>query len=415
MNHLLITKFDELDLILKTFFANNLNRKDNPQNHENFNADVFILAKKIYKRGFISESIDNSCEHKFGEFFYYNENEFLLFIHSLLNEKIYFVIDQNVFKNFSGLTKILSNSSYFVFEASEKNKNLENVRNIMNSIPNGCKKMIAIGGGILLDLAGFISGLLQSEIYYVPTTLLAAIDAGLGGKTGVNFFPFGKNLVGLFKEAEAYIYAPYFFHTLSSPQILCGLVEALKHAWIFGEINNDIKLIHKIYKNNYSFDELKLLIEKNIQYKTQVVQNDFYETKDIRSALNLGHTFAHVLEVLSEENIINPLPHGIAVAHGINFLISNNLLTIHKFVPEFESLLAEIINDYPVKKIKTVSTHFLKTILSQDKKNDDKEMCNLSLPNYGHFKLGNVINNAIPVTYKHSLDNIVKCFENYIK
>ena len=62
----------------------------------------------------------------------------------------------------------------------------------MNSIPNSCKKMIAIGGGILLDLAGFISGLLQSEIYYVPTTLLAAIDAGLGGKTGVNFFPFGK-------------------------------------------------------------------------------------------------------------------------------------------------------------------------------------------------------------------------------
>lgn len=415
MNHLLITKFNELDLILKTFFANNLSRKDNPQNHENFNADVFNLAKKIYKRGFISDSIDNSCEHKFGEFFYYNENEFLLFIHSLLNESVFFVIDQNVVKNFTGLTRILSNFNYFIFEASEKNKSLENVCSIMNSIPNGCKKIIAIGGGILLDLAGFISGLLQLEIYYVPTTLLAAIDAGLGGKTGVNFFPFGKNLIGLFKEAEAYIYAPFFFHTLSSPQILCGLVEALKHAWIFGELNNDIKLIHKIYKNNYSFDELKLLIEKNIQYKTQVVQNDFYETKDIRSALNLGHTFAHVLEVLSEENIINPLPHGIAVAHGINFLISNKLLTIPNFVPAFESLLAEIVNDYPVKKNKTVSTHFLKTILSQDKKNDDKEMCNLSLPNYGHFKLGNVIDNAIPVTYKHSLDNIVKCFENYIK
>ncbi len=415
MNHLLISKYKELDAILKAFLQRNLSRTDNPINDGNYNEDVFNLAKQIYKRGFLANEIENSCAHKFGDFFYYNENEFMLFLQSLLHEKVFFIIDQNIIKNYPEYAKFLRVNYYFVFEANEKNKNLENVRFIMNSIPDECTKIIAIGGGILLDLAGFISGLLNLEVYYVPTTLLAAIDAGLGGKTGVNYFPFGKNLIGLFKEAKAYIYAPHFFQSLTMQQIHCGLVEAIKHAWIFGEIKIDIKLIDKIYRNNYSFHELKFLIEKNIQYKIQVVQNDFYETKDIRSALNLGHTFAHVLEVLSDENVINPLPHGIAVAHGIHFLLKCNLLSMPTVVPEFVTLLTEIVNKYPVQKNKIISLQPLKFILGQDKKNNDKDMCNLSLPCYGLFKLGTEIKKGQTVTYKHSLDKIAECFENYIK
>lgn len=414
MNHLILEKFSQLELLLHSFFQRRLTRKDKPENLLQCDEDIFQLATQIYKRGFIFYSSENYQEPEIGKQIFFTEVEFYSELKNFSSKKTFFIIDKNVSINHPNLLKVIKNSDLFLFLSTEENKNLSNALKIISEIPEDCVQVIAIGGGILLDLAGFTCGILNIAVTYVPTTLLAAIDAGVGGKTGVNFFPYGKNQIGLFKEATLHFCVPELFQTLSKEQITCGLIEALKHAWIFGTLSEDMPLILKIYRNNYSNSDLCTLINRNLKYKTSIVLFDFYETKNIRAALNLGHTFAHVLEALAEKRVISPLSHGIAVAHGINFLLKKKFIKTSENILGFDDFLTEVINMYPVIKNESISLEYLKTLFLNDKKNEDASECVLSLPKYGHFQLGTDFSNLKPVTFRYKLEELVNALLNYI-
>ncbi len=256
-----------------------------------------------------------------------------------------------------------------------------------------------MGGGITLDIGGFIAGLLHLPVSYVPTTLLAAVDAAIGGKTGVNFMPYGKNQIGLFYEAHSFQFVPEYLDTLPQEEKLCGVVEALKHSYLFGEFETDKIILDKIILNTASHEELAQIVNKNIQYKTQIVNLDPQEKNGIRASLNFGHTFAHVLEALVELEYIEKIPHGIAVAHGILFLMDLELINKNNIY----AYTKELITNYPILLKKRPTEELIRKLLSQDKKNNHDKICTLSLPEYGIFSF-NI--NAKKVTKEFPIEEL---------
>jgi 3-dehydroquinate synthase len=173
--------------------------------------------------------------------------------------------------------------------------------------------IVAVGGGVTGDLAGFVAATYLRGIPYVqvPTTLLAMVDASVGGKTGVNT-PAGKNLVGAFYPPAAVVADPQVLMTLSDAAYRGGLAEAVKHGLIA-----DAEYFTWIEVNVPSLlsrDPVTVthLVERSVEIKAQVVGTDEREEGQ-RAILNAGHTVAHALEQISEYR----LPHGDAVALGL--------------------------------------------------------------------------------------------------
>ena len=165
--------------------------------------------------------------------------------------------------------------------------------------------IIALGGGVLGDITGFAAATYLRGVPFIqiPTTLLAMVDASVGGKTGVDL-PQGKNLVGAFKQPELVLVDSAVLSTLPAPEFRAGLAEVIKH----GIIDNP-ELFAKLHTGD--FDLLWMLTEA-IKVKVQVVQEDPFE-QGRRATLNLGHTFGHAFEQISNFQ----LRHGEGVAMGL--------------------------------------------------------------------------------------------------
>lgn len=173
---------------------------------------------------------------------------------------------------------------------------------------------VGIGGGVICDLTGFAASLYKrgAFVQFVPTTLLAMVDASIGGKTGCDFKNY-KNMIGCFFPAQKILYFPEFIATLPEKQFRSGLAEAFKTALLY-----DPELF-SIFKNNSEQilsrepETLCTIIQRCAKAKAGVVEKDFTE-KNIRMFLNLGHTFGHALETLVG---LGAVTHGEAVAWGI--------------------------------------------------------------------------------------------------
>lgn len=173
--------------------------------------------------------------------------------------------------------------------------------------------LIAVGGGVAADLVGFVAAtyLRGVPLIQVPTTLLAMVDASVGGKTGVDT-PAGKNLVGAFHPPQAVVMDPLLLRTLAPYHFRNGLGEAIKHAALDGPehvqwLGSYAEAI--LAQDPATIDEL---LRRNIAVKAAIVEQD--ETEQGRRALlNLGHTVAHALELLSGYTLL----HGDAVATGL--------------------------------------------------------------------------------------------------
>ena len=167
--------------------------------------------------------------------------------------------------------------------------------------------LIGVGGGVITDLAGFVSSIFMRGTYLglVPTTLLAQIDAAIGGKTGVNFH--GKNMLGTFYPANFVLIAPETLKTLPQRELLNGLGEMVKYAILDSTIYRFLQNID---------DPMEALrrdiIEACVNFKLKIVKEDMRE-EGKRRVLNLGHTVAHALEKLSNYQI----KHGFAVSVGL--------------------------------------------------------------------------------------------------
>jgi len=173
--------------------------------------------------------------------------------------------------------------------------------------------LLSLGGGVVGDMAGFVAATVLRGIPFVqiPTTLLAMVDASIGGKTGVNH-PVGKNLIGAFHQPKAVLIDPAVLKTLPSRELRGGLAECIKHEIIrdeagFARLEENIARALEV-----DVDYLSELVAHNVAIKAAVVQADPFETGD-RAHLNFGHTFGHAIETLSGYSY----SHGEAVALGM--------------------------------------------------------------------------------------------------
>ncbi|MCE3047449.1 3-dehydroquinate synthase [Helicobacter kayseriensis] len=200
-----------------------------------------------------------------------------------------------------------------VLQGGEENKNFQTLEQILH-FAFACKldrksTMIALGGGIISDLVGLASGLYMRGIdfYNIPTTLLAQVDASVGGKCGVNS-PFGKNLIGLFHHPSQVLISPLFLKSLPPREFNAGMAEVIKMAVCFSP-----ELFEKLFDVSYVQNHLLEIIFQSISIKANIVSQDERESH-LRSALNYGHTFGHAIE--KEQNFQNFL-HGEAVSIGM--------------------------------------------------------------------------------------------------
>jgi len=194
----------------------------------------------------------------------------------------------------------------------EQYKNMESVDTILESLFNHKFNrksiLISLGGGVIGDITGFSASLYQRGIDFIqiPTTLLAQVDASVGGKTGVNN-KFGKNLIGAFHQPKAVFINPEFLLTLPQREISAGFAELLKVAVIFD------KIFFEYLETQEKNSNIEYVIQKSVELKAEIVSQDEKE-KGVRASLNYGHTFGHIVE---NETDYSKYLHGEAVAIGM--------------------------------------------------------------------------------------------------
>lgn len=205
-----------------------------------------------------------------------------------------------------------------ILKAGEVHKNMEQVEVVLQAMVdhhlNKKSVLVNLGGGVICDTGGFAASIFQRGIQYinVPTTLMAMVDAGFGGKTGVNHHHL-KNYLGTFQHPEAVFILPHFLQTLPPVEVLSGFAEVIKHSLLSGQ-----PAIERILKTNplkISAEDWMIVIESSNLLKSKVVEQDFQD-EGVRKTLNLGHTFGHALESLYLKHG-QSVPHGYAVAAGL--------------------------------------------------------------------------------------------------
>lgn len=237
--------------------------------------------------------------------------------------------------------------------------------------------LVNVGGGMVTDLGGFAAASFKRGIRFinVPTTLLGAVDAAVGGKTGINFLQF-KNEIGAFAPADAVIISTRYFSTLPASELRSGFAEMLKHGLISSAETYRRLLAFDIL--DADLDALLPLLEENVAVKRRIVEQDPRE-QGLRKALNLGHTAGHAFESLALERNA-PAPHGYAVAYGllVEMVISHLLegfpsAELHPFAALLRSAYAPspaiTCDDYP--RLLELMTH--------DKKNASADAINFTL------------------------------------
>ena len=212
----------------------------------------------------------------------------------------------------------LRNAEQICIGVEDLHKNLETLAYVWTELSSkgGTRHslMINLGGGMVTDLGGFAAATFKRGIQMIniPTTLLAMVDASVGGKTGINFNGL-KNEIGSFAPADSVIIDCEFLKTLDHKNLLSGYAEMLKH----GLISNTRHWSELITFNmeNINFKHLQKLVGESVEIKENIVEQDPFE-KGIRKALNFGHTIGHAFESFSLE-IEKPVLHGYAVAWGM--------------------------------------------------------------------------------------------------
>tara|TARA_B110000037_G_scaffold189832_1_gene222285 strand:- start:250 stop:1356 length:1107 start_codon:yes stop_codon:yes gene_type:complete len=293
------------------------------------------------------------------------------------------IVDKNVPKKL--INKVLNSLTkkkvfVYYFNASEKNKNLKNVNNILSILlsknfnRNDC--VISIGGGITGDVSGFVASIFKRGLKFVniPTTLLSQVDSSIGGKTGINS-KYGKNLIGAFYQPSLVISDIDFLKSLPKRELVCGYGEILKHAIIA-----DRKFFTFLDINGSDILSLKSpLIEKAIfkscSIKKKVVEADEKEM-NIRKILNFGHTFAHAYEATLGYS--KKLNHGEAVILGIKtaakFSFLNKILNIKDFELIENHLIKLNLPRNITKFFSTINLNKILSFMKKDKKNSTNKL-----------------------------------------
>lgn len=201
--------------------------------------------------------------------------------------------------------------------AGEASKSLETIDDIVRQLialdAGRDALIVGIGGGVVTDITGFVAGIYKRGVRcgFVPTTILAMVDAAIGGKNGVDIGEF-KNMIGLIRQPEFLLYDYALLRTLPEEEWISGWAEVIKHACIHDAAM--FALLEQHVLADFQQDKVLLqeLVSRNALLKAGIVQLDEHEQGD-RKLLNFGHTLAHAIENVYQ------LPHGHAVAIGMVF------------------------------------------------------------------------------------------------
>ena len=263
----------------------------------------------------------------------------------------------------------LKGAKVIIIQATDTHKDLDSLSHVWQELSEGGATrhtlLINIGGGMVTDLGGFAASTFKRGINYIniPTTLLAMVDASVGGKTGINFCGL-KNEIGVFNNAKSVILDTEFLKTLDTENMLSGYAEMLKHGLISNDEMLNELLAFDIEKPD--LEQLQRMVADSVAVKQRIVTEDPTE-KGIRKALNLGHTAGHAFESFALKH--NPVLHGYAVAWGLIVELylsaiktgfpSDKMHQTARFILEHYGKMNITCDDYPT----------LLELMTHDKKN----------------------------------------------
>jgi 3-dehydroquinate synthase len=349
--------------------------------------------------------LSNNCQ------LFFNENG-LNYLNEILipsnYSKIIVLVDENTnnycLPNFLARLPTEVEIEIIEIEAGEEMKNvatcLELWQTLMDLGADRKSIILNLGGGVITDLGGFVACTFKRGIdfIHIPTTLLAMVDAAIGGKNGVDLGQL-KNQIGVIKEPKAVIIDTIFLTTLPPREMRSGLAEMLKHGLIYDKNYwDEIKNV-----SNLNTDDLDRLIYQSVQIKNKIVSQDLTE-KGIRKSLNFGHTLGHAIESYFLENENKPtLLHGEAIAIGL-ILESYLSLELHLITKEEYAEIKYYISDiFEPVAFTSEDVEKIISLLIFDKKNEFGKIQFALLNGIGGISLNQNVSNSI----------IYKAFEDY--
>jgi len=310
--------------------------------------------------------------------------------HSLGSE-IFVISDDNVARLYQDRISVaLKNAGldapFFTIPAGERSKSLEIADQLYSSLishqATRNATIIAFGGGVVGDLAGFIAATYLRGVQFVqmPTTILAQVDSSVGGKVGVNH-RLGKNLIGAFHQPVFVLIDPSLLTTLPQREVLAGLAEVIKYGfiwdgWFFDLLNSQFSSIVGLADANL----IETVLETCCKIKAEVVRQDERES-GLRAILNFGHTIGHALEsATGYETFL----HGEAILHGMRGAVY--LSQVAGRLPQEEAQIAQTMIRHLLPPIipKTVSVDDLLSDMQQDKKRSTSGQLWILLDGIGH-------------------------------
>lgn len=293
-------------------------------------------------------------------------------------QKLVIISDDKVYSLYGGILENgLKTGGYnvisFVFSNGEQSKSTDTFVDILNFLAENevtrSDAVIALGGGITGDIAGFCASCFLRGIRFIqiPTTLLAMVDSSVGGKTAVNLKS-GKNLAGAFYQPELVLCDTGGLATLSQTDFADGVAEVIKYGMIYDEALFD-------FLNNKNIsDNLEYVISTCVKIKAQIVHRDEFDTGE-RQLLNFGHTIGHAIEKCSNYTI----HHGRAVAVGM-IIMSKGAYECGLCDKDYSSELIKIAQKYNLPTSVSYSAHELYNITLSDKKRNGN-LTNIVIPN----------------------------------
>tara|TARA_B100001287_G_scaffold273359_1_gene276641 strand:- start:436 stop:1509 length:1074 start_codon:yes stop_codon:yes gene_type:complete len=291
-------------------------------------------------------------------------------IKKLNPSRVFIILDRNskryCLNHLVSVCKEIKQPYYFELKQGENEKSLENCQKIFNYLikQNADRKslIINLGGGVISDFGGFVSSVFKRGIKFVniPTTLMAQIDASIGGKVGVNL-NIHKNQIGCFNLPHSVFINYEFIKTISFDNLNASFSEILKYGLIY-----DQKLWQELDSTLLTCGDLSDLIEKCVRIKLEIVKNDYYDN-NVRRILNFGHTISHAIEsmYLYKGLIIS---HGDALAVG---LICETYLSHVEFGfsrQKLNHIVDKISSFFNFKKIETLDHKPIIKFIKNDKK-----------------------------------------------
>lgn len=330
-----------------------------------------------------------------------------------LNKHIFCVIDKNVYTLFKKeiektFTPPQGKFTFLTIESKESQKSISSLRKIYSSlvVSNYGRDtlIIALGGGIVGDVAGFAAATFSRGVQYIqiPTTLLASVDSSVGGKTGINFGA-TKNVVGSFYQPKLVLIDTQFLSTLPPRERVSGIGEIIKYAFLIGEdfyeyVNDNLEKIAALDKS-----VLSKIIKESVNYKSSVVLQDEKEESGIRKILNLGHTFGHAIEIERSHK----LKHGEAVLVGLAcalYLSFKLELLDEKKLAEGLNLIRRVSSYISIKKY---DQNKILNLMKRDKKSKDEIYKFVLLKEFGKVLIDVEANNEDVIW---ALKNGIKSF-----